>query len=710
MEHATRNDEPTDEMKLLKALNLLASTIDDQRAIIGPVSRDWVKSEIEMNIRIPDIPLQILDTIQGRDMLAHEIFPDQEIDPNDIRPADIDLEKVAGHIRVNTNRLAKLEPVINAAVLTGILLLGKQKYGRKQKGIPEIENDLIIAAMIYDTLGRKDRFSALLPLEYETVHDQYIRDYLGENVLRHIVEIRRHLEAFESAIKGGTESTLNIPMEYANVLASIAAARLRLTARAAGDRLFSTLDEKKKNELRMAGIETDGEFPEQPYLERDYKTAKAALALKGVDHATIREPLTSTLMTAVQDVLEDASKVTRLCGRRGKALHDVHLNLPMMEYYNAAETPNSLATVYMAAMESMRHLDRGRRKGNGTMLAHSFRIAGIMEQVLGCTTSPIMAAVAILHDIVEDGSRGTIGYDQSLEKVRLRFGGPIAAMVSEVTDSNSKLDGPRKAMSTYYHPALVSPEKQYDVSRFTEMHTKPTDAGKPYTLPGMLTKLVDFLATQEEGIRDPDIMLGWWKHSGIRIFWDQNIKGNVVRPLIERIVLEIKLSRMDVNYERKNDAVPTELLEHICRLLERVLDTADMYMVQNLAILADEYGLHEDEQQYLVAAFTDSTMSREQFENKIFNELLEDARLEARIEAGIVPGKPYVALFKKVDTPPVSKDTSAFMEYRQSALRRQEIRAELGLNTPERAEVLRKKLADVVRLYDLLKCYESDLI
>jgi hypothetical protein len=50
------------------------------------------------------------------------------------------------------------------------------------------------------------------------------------------------------------------------------------------------------------------------------------------------------------------------------------------------------------------------------------------------------------------------------------------------------------------------------------------------------------------------------------------------------------------------------------------------------------------------------------------------------------------------------------MEYRQSALRRQEIRAELGLNTPERAEVLRKKLADVVRLYDLLKCYESDLI
>jgi len=85
MEHATRNDEPTDEMKLLKALNLLASTIDDQRAIIGPVSRDWVKSEIEMNIRIPDIPLQILDTIQGRDMLAYEIFPDQEIDPNDIR-------------------------------------------------------------------------------------------------------------------------------------------------------------------------------------------------------------------------------------------------------------------------------------------------------------------------------------------------------------------------------------------------------------------------------------------------------------------------------------------------------------------------------------------------------------------------------------------------------------------------------------------------
>ena len=83
--------------------------------------------------------------------------------------------------------------------------------------------------------------------------------------------------------------------------------------------------------------------------------------------------------------------------------------------------------------------------------------------------------------------------------------------------------------------------------------------------------------------------------------------------------------------------------------------------------------------------------------------------MEARIEAGIVPGKPYVALFKKADTLPVPKDASTFVEYRQSALRRQEIRAELGLNSPERAKVLRKKLADVVRLYDLLNSPELDL-
>jgi hypothetical protein len=700
VEYFEKRDEPTDEIKLLRAFNLLASTIDDQRAVVGPISRDWVKSEIEKNIRISEIPLQTLKTTPGLEILKYEIFPDNDIGPNEIDIENIDLEKIGGRITINTNRLPKLEPLINAAVLTGILLFGAQKYGRED--LCHIDSDLIIAAMIYDTLGRKDRFSALLSSEYATVDDQYISDRFGDGVLSHVKALMLYLDKFESEFARGTTSLLDIPCQYANAIATLMAARLRLSARAAGDQVFSTLDEQKKQEIRMAGIETEGEFPERPHLEQDFRRTKAALSLKGVDYTTIREPLTSTLMTAVEDVLEDTTKLKRLCGRRGKAIHDVHINLPMMELYNAAEAPNSIDTLYVAALETMRYLDRGRRKGNGTMLAHSFRIAGIAEQVLGRATSPIMATVAILHDVVEDGCRSAIGYDENVDKLKLRFGGPVAAMVSEVTDSNSRLDGPKKAQTTFYQPSLVFPEKEYNVSRFVEMHIKPTDADRPYTLPGILTKLIDTVVTQEEGLRDPDIMLGWWKHSGIRIFWDQCTKGNITRPLMERLILEVKLSRIDVNYHRKNDAVSQELLDHICQLLARFLDTSDMYMTQNLAILADEYGLREEERQQLLTAFVNPQMSRQQFEDIILDNLLDDKRLEARIESGVVPGKAYVTLFKKADISPLPRDSSTFMAYRESALRRCDIRAELGLDTPTQVLALKKKLADVTQLYDLL--------
>ncbi len=387
MESFEKRDEPTDEIKLLRAFNLLASTIDDQRAVVGPISREWIKSEIEKNIRISEIPLQTLKTTPGLEILKYDIFSDKDIDPHDIDIENIDLEKIGGRITINTNRLPKLEPLINAAVFTGILLFGAQKYGRKD--LCHIDSDLIIAAMINDTPGRKDRFSALLPSEYATVDDQYISDRFGDSVLSHVNALRLYIDKFESAFTQGTTSLLDIPCQYVNAIAALTAARLRLTARVAGDQVFSTLDEPKKQEIRMAGIEPEGEFPERPHLEQDFRRTKAALALKGVDYRTIREPLTSTLMTAVEDVLEDATKLKRLCGRRGKAIHDVHMNLPMMELYNAAEAPNSIDTLYVAALETMRYLDRGRRKGNGTMLGHSFRIAGIAEQVLAGLHRPL---------------------------------------------------------------------------------------------------------------------------------------------------------------------------------------------------------------------------------------------------------------------------------------------------------------------------------
>ena len=65
-----------------------------------------------------------------------------------------------------------------------------------------------------------------------------------------------------------------------------------------------------------------------------------------------------------------------------------------------------------------------------------------------CIRDRSYATIAILHDVVEDGSRHIAGYDQSLGHIKRRFGGPLAAMVSELTDAESSLAAHKKAEAT----------------------------------------------------------------------------------------------------------------------------------------------------------------------------------------------------------------------------------------------------------------------
>jgi len=126
-------------------------------------------------------------------------------------------------------------------------------------------------------------------------------------------------------------------------------------------------------------------------------------------------------MMAVRDALDDPAKRERLSGRRGKAVHELHMNLPIMEYYVAADNPNSLETVHLASLEMMRSLEKGRRKSLSTMSAHAFRISAIAERVLGRALEPLIVTLALLHDVVEDGSLRVTGYGHSLRKIQFRF-------------------------------------------------------------------------------------------------------------------------------------------------------------------------------------------------------------------------------------------------------------------------------------------------
>ena len=155
----------SDLQKLIRAYGLLAARCDHLRIIAGSVSREWIASEIESDVCLKDIPESVLASVRGQDILAEELFQGVDIDP-----ASIDATHMRSRIaqcdnRINSNRLPKLEPVINAAVLAGNLLLGVQRYGARGRGCPTVDNDLIVATIVRPTLGRKHYHSALLPRE-----------------------------------------------------------------------------------------------------------------------------------------------------------------------------------------------------------------------------------------------------------------------------------------------------------------------------------------------------------------------------------------------------------------------------------------------------------------------------------------------------------------------------------------------------------------
>lgn len=687
---------------LLRAYNLLVATMDHDRTLVGLVSRQWLKSESESCVNLADIPCGVLSTVRGRQILCDAFMPDLDANPETLDPASL-LTSVEGSRKsINSNCLAKLEPAISAELLLGAILLGVQKYGNRRHGSEEINNDLIIAAMIRSTLGRTDRYSAALPGHCRIVDLNTIEAQFGCRVAEHLVSIRVAESEFLSAFDDGQCHQLKLSRANANVVAAIHASQLRLVARAAGDEVLANLDAEKQQEMSGAGIDCSGSFPERPWLDLYYRRASAALNLTGVDYGALAEPLGQTLLTAVADTLEDPVKRRRLVGKRGKAVQDVHNNLPLVELFNVGENYNSLATIHIAAIETMQYLEKGRRKSAGTMIGHSLRIAAVAERILSDALEPFVATTAILHDVVEDGSRPIAGYDQSLNHIKSRFGGPLAAMVSELTDAESSVAAFEKAQATLRCQSLILPQQQYNFDRFTEMTLQATATHEPYTLCGIITKLIDTAISEEEGIHDPDMMPLWWQHSGIRIYWSCHIRGRVVRPLLLKLANEIEQYDQHQGGAAGASLLSAQLIEALRRLVAFSIQSSDRYAVQNLAIVAEEYGLANHQRETLVEQFFDAQIEQDEFRDHCLPELLTDSRLQEMINRGVVPSRCYVTLYGKNSAKAPHFDDTTFLEYRAAALQRKVLADRLRLaDMPDDGNGF--PLHEIISLYDLRK-------
>jgi hypothetical protein len=214
---------------VIRARRLLAVSLDDHRAIVGRVSRSWLLREAERRLPWERIP----PVLQER-----------------FRPATGPPPRA-----IPSNWLPKLEPALNAHVLAGVILLGPRLLGSRA-----IDLERIVAAMIHETLGLTDGDSAFLSQRCRLIDEDLLAAEFGPGVLHRVLALRGQIARFDTGRPG------DLSPEDATALAAIKAARLRLTARAAGDAIFSTLDPAQKEELRTKGIDpTD----ERPYLEAD---------------------------------------------------------------------------------------------------------------------------------------------------------------------------------------------------------------------------------------------------------------------------------------------------------------------------------------------------------------------------------------------------------------------------------------------------------
>jgi hypothetical protein len=691
----------TDLVKLVRVYGLLAGTCDNQRTMVGEVSRAWQAREVEKYVPLTSLPSAFFYTMRGRDMLAAELFPDEDIDPESLDVDALDVASLGKACFINTNRLPKLETTIHISVLAANMLLGVRLYGDHGKGVRSVSHDLIIATMLQETLGKAHRYSAIAVSDYEIVDDSYIFTWFGDSVASLVRELSQYIQEFEEAVDNRNPLPEPPSSEIASATAAIMASRLRLTARAAGDQVIYFLDELRRAELRQAGIDVDGPFPERPYMQRDYDRTLQAFRLPGVDHYALREPIRNTLLIAVRDALKMGSKRSRLSGRRGKAVHETHINLPVMEYYVASEAPNSIETVHIASLEMMRTLEKGRRKSLGTMTAHAFRIAALSERVLGRALEPMIVSLALLHDIVEDGSLRVTGFGHSLRRVQFRFGGPMAAMVSELTDSAVISAGASKALKTLEHPHLLMPQAQYDQGRFQSMDLKPTEADVPYTLSGIVIKLIDTVVSMEEGLRDPDTMPSFWRHSAARIHWIQNRRGQIIYPLLERLLRELKESQIDPRkYKARPHHVNIVRLKAGLSLIEMVMSYLDLYATQNLALLAWEYNLTSDQREILIDLFFDKNVNNGQFVTRGLDALLDDAHLQQSVSEGRIDRCGHNILFPKKAELGDQRELTTLLAYRDAAKRRQDIRRELQLDSAEKLNAQALRAEGLLRLFD----------
>ena len=165
-----------------------------------------------------------------------------------------------------------------------------------------------------------------------------------------------------------------------------------------------------------------------------------------------------------------------------------------------------------------------------------------------------------------------------------------------------------------------------------------------------------------------------------------------------KLAREIECFQSDPSSSEFSEA----LIDGFRRVVCFSVESSDHYAVQNLAILADEYGLNRTEREQLIDIFFDESIDQQAFTRQIVDDMLCDERLKQSIKNGIVPAESYVTLYTKYPGRVPQPDQSTFVMYRNAALQRREIARRLAL-PPSNDGVHPVTAGEVISLYDYRK-------
>lgn len=619
-----------EEMLLNRAMALMGDVHAYERAFLSksPEAQELLKGQQEQGLNYKQIQE---NRFFSRSLLPENAHPDDAA----VNPDATDSK--GRPQRFNTNMISKLSnnAVIGTRAL--VMLAGTDLDGTGDPS-PEgsgVSKDVMIAAAIFDSVGKRTRLRSDLersdlppldPKQFVTVDEAYIRQQFGDAVWQNVEGIRRGLKQLEQAMPFDPPLT----PDQANAIAAISAARVSEAAKVVSLRLYHRLPDEAQEAFRKENKLEGVSDPESVLLQAELGKLNRILVSQKLD-ASITVPIKEVLVPSVTDYLEGKADRESLWGKEddGRGCAYGAFNRAQKIYLHVPDPENmGFHDVVKAMLFIARHQQDSTRKDGTGILTHSLTVAGHGTRSLDDQHRAKVTIVELLHDWVEDGGKEVANKNANLQAILEEFGLETALLVAEMTDENSESHYKRRAEDarngetrkhTFVEQVIASYKEQAGITgsrmprisddRFEELTQKYLEE-TPFSLTTAGPKLMDVLETALKNVEEPQANAGYWKNSGIRIGWFVNSKGYVTRDLYSMVTENMSIF-FDKNDDNKFDAerkTPSghnegELQRGLLNVMAITKKGFDQFTLQNLVILADEFGLDANQQRQFVQAF-----------------------------------------------------------------------------------------------------------